>query len=198
MNGHVWNGQDIFIHIEQTAFDGVVIFHQHASGNGKRTVKPGHVDHAAIGFDIELEIIRRSGQFRNGFDFKGRRISMRRAHLEMIAVEFLWNRERDDGAVIAFNIIISACFQIPGVFFTKQSISGIDKDRFNGRYRMEHAWTLTNELAEFFGKFFVSHLCKPPVNTLSCLFQNGEHALSQNKNPGFPGFAFNSKNWINE
>ena len=76
MDGEARDNSDLALGCEQAALDPVALAHQHTARQRQRTIKPGVVDHAAVGLGIQAQRLARTIKLGHSLDLKRRRIAV--------------------------------------------------------------------------------------------------------------------------
>ena len=124
VNSKAGNNGDIAVKREQTALHARARAHKHATRKRQRAIKPGVVDHTAIGFYIKAQIALRSLELAHRLNLERRGIAMGRSELKMIGggsagllgsclCDLRAHVPGDDARVVATRIVAPAAFDGP-------------------------------------------------------------------------------------
>ena len=164
MDGQAGNDGNHVIERDQHALDAVLGFHHDAPGNRKRTVEPGVVDHAAVGFHVQTGV--RPGPFerRVRLQLEGGRIGMRCGNLEMQArrAYIASHLERDDAGIVAHRVIRTARLAFPRPHFGQVHEARLVQARADCAHRVEHAGAFLDEAQQAFRR--QTFLVGKPIN----------------------------------
>ena len=148
VDGHAGNKRHVAARVVEAARHTRALADEHATGDAERAVEPGVVDHAAVGLDVEPQVIGRSLELGHGLDLEDRRVAVSGSYLEVVVVELLADLERDDARAVAGHVVAPAGPDVPGIALRKaREARRLEPQGKLGR-GMEHGGARVDEVAE--------------------------------------------------
>ena len=148
MDGQTRDHQQVSCNIDKLCRDAAARSKHNTPGHGKRSVKPGCQERAAVQFDVQPGVLSFCPDLRILFDFQHRRVAVRR-HDHKTAKIIPGNPERNDRGIVARDEIAAASLQMPQAALGQRNVAGFKKPAALPVNDMVNAGMLLNETQQF-------------------------------------------------